>query len=233
MSGRNLLLIAAAAIVAALAVVAAVLLTPSQDSETTPAPPADAADGRPGGAAAGAGGVDQQLEMVVFFQSLQRHDLLVPVTRSVDNFISLDWQAKQLLEKLVEGPAQSEGLAGTVPEGTRLARFYLDERGTAYLVFNRALTAGHEGGTTGELMTVYSIVNTLCVNFPTVQRVRILIEGADSGATPPSRRGTLAGHIDLSRPLTLDSEYFAPGYPARRPPDGLPPGQGEGPAGGA
>jgi len=233
MSGRNLLLIAAAAIVALLTVVAAVLLTLSQGSETTPAPPTVAADARPSEAAAGAGGVDQQVDMVVFFQSLQRHDLLVPVTRSVDNFISLDWQAKQLLEKLIEGPALSEGLAGTVPEGTRLMRFYLDERGTAYLVFNRALLAGHEGGTTGELMTIYSIVDTLCVNFPTVQRVRILIEGADSAATPPSRRGTLAGHIDLGQPLTLDSEYFAPGYPARQPPADDQAGQSEGPAGGA
>ena len=230
MSGRNLLLIAAAAIIALLTVVAAVILTLSQDSETTTVEePTTTADARLSGT--GLGGVDQQVEMVVFFQSLQRHDLLVPVTRPVDNFISLDWQAKQLLEKLIEGPALSEGLAGTIPQGTRLTRFYLDERGTAYLVFNRTLLAGHEGGTTGELMTIYSIVNTLCVNFPTVQRVRILIEGADSAATPPSRRGTLAGHIDLSQPLTLDSEYFAPDYPARQPPDDDQAGQSEGPAG--
>jgi hypothetical protein len=51
------------------------------------------------------------------------------------------------------------------------------------------------------MMTVYSIVDTLCVNFPSIRRVQILIEGADPE--------TLAGHIDITQPLEINEDLFA------------------------
>jgi hypothetical protein len=41
--------------------------------------------------------------------------------------------------------------------------------------------------------TVFAVVNTLTYNFKSIKRVFILIDG--------SEKETLAGHIDLSRPL--------------------------------
>jgi hypothetical protein len=47
-----------------------------------------------------------------------------------------------------------------------------------------------------ELMTVYAIVNAVTTNLPAVQRVQILIDGKEAD--------TLAGHVDLRRPLQRD-----------------------------
>src|SRR5205085_914653 len=54
-------------------------------------------------------------------------------------------------------------------------------------------------GTSGshdELLSVYSIVNSLTVNFPAIKRVQILVDDRPAD--------TLAGHVDLSRPLPAD-----------------------------
>jgi hypothetical protein len=72
-------------------------------------------------------------------------------------------------------------------------------------------------GTSGshdELLSVYSIVNSLTVNFPAVKRVQILLEDRPTD--------TLAGHVDLSRPLTADmtlltAATIAPAAPAGSP----------------
>jgi hypothetical protein len=42
-------------------------------------------------------------------------------------------------------------------------------------------------------LTVYALVNAVTANLPTIQRVQILIDGRQAE--------TLAGHIDLRRPL--------------------------------
>ena len=54
----------------------------------------------------------------------------------------------------------------------------------------------HPGGSFTELLTVYAIVNAVTANLPTVQRVQILIDGKEAD--------TLAGHVDLRRPLIRD-----------------------------
>ncbi|HUX08100.1 MAG TPA: GerMN domain-containing protein [Acidobacteriota bacterium] len=201
MSTRNMLIIAAAMLVTLAAVVIAVVLTLGDGSSGERAvhviKPRESEEAEPPSFE-----VPQQLEMVVFFQSPRRPDLLIPARRAVFNTISLDQQADQLLQKLIQGPSPSEGLLATVPEGTTLQRLYLAEDGTAFVVFNRALVERHQGGVSGELMTVYSIVNTLCVNFPSIRRVQILIEGAEVE--------TLAGHVDISQPLGLNEELFVP-----------------------
>jgi hypothetical protein len=50
-------------------------------------------------------------------------------------------------------------------------------------------------------MTIYSVVNSLSTSFPAVKRVQILVE--DKPAE------TLAGHIDLTRPLPPDMTVLA------------------------
>jgi germination protein M len=49
--------------------------------------------------------------------------------------------------------------------------------------------------------TVFSIVDTLTLNFPEIKRVQILIE--DQAVD------TLNGHLDLSRPLRQDLSFVA------------------------
>ena len=57
------------------------------------------------------------------------------------------------------------------------------------------------GGSEAELITVYSVVNSLTVNFPAIKRVQILVEDKP--------RPTLWGHVDLTRPLPPDMTLLA------------------------
>ncbi len=81
---------------------------------------------------------------------------------------------------------------GVLPEGTTLLGVKISGD-TAYLDISREIRDNHPGGTSAEMQTIYAIVNTITLNFPRIQRVKILIEGRTMK--------TLAGHIDISAPL--------------------------------
>ena len=83
-----------------------------------------------------------------------------------------------------------------VPEGTMLRAFYVTERGDAFVDLSPEASSRHPGGSTTELLTVYAIVNAVTANLPSIQRVQILIDGREAD--------TLAGHVDLRRPLQQD-----------------------------
>ncbi len=57
------------------------------------------------------------------------------------------------------------------------------------------------GGSDTELLTVYSVVNSITTNFPSITRVQILVDNHPAE--------TLAGHVDLSRPLPPDMTLLA------------------------
>ena len=97
-----------------------------------------------------------------------------------------------VIEELIKGPS-SPSLAATIPRGTRLRNVFVSDH-IAYLDFSEELKTKHCGGSSGELMTVYSIVNTILDNFQYIKGVKILIEGMDAE--------TLAGHLDISKALT-------------------------------
>ena len=62
--------------------------------------------------------------------------------------------------------------------------------GAAVIDLNAAFADQHRSGILSEQLTVNSLVETLAVNVPGIQRVNILVEGKP--------RDTLAGHADLS-----------------------------------
>lgn len=100
-------------------------------------------------------------------------------------------EAKEVLTELIRGPVADH--FPTIPEGTKLLALFIDMEGTAYVDFDLTLQVDHPGGSLGELLTVYSIVDTLGLNFSEIKLVQILMEGEE---TP-----TLTGHLDLRRPL--------------------------------
>jgi spore germination protein GerM len=103
-------------------------------------------------------------------------------------------QARAILGALLgEAP---EPYVSVIPPGTIVRAFYVTERGDAFVDLGSEVTANHPGGSFAELLTVYAIVNTLTTNLPTIQRVQILINGREAD--------TLAGHVDLRRPLVPD-----------------------------
>jgi spore germination protein GerM len=116
---------------------------------------------------------------------------LTSIERDVAYGDSTVEQARQLIAAQIAPVA--EPLLSAVPPSTRLLAIFVTERGDAFVDFSRELLAGHSGGSTDEMLTVYSIVNALTVNLPAVKSVQILVAG--------KQVETLAGHVDLRHPL--------------------------------
>jgi germination protein M len=81
---------------------------------------------------------------------------------------------KVIVELLIEGP-QTEGLVSTIPKETMIKEIYVKD-GICYIDFNEEFRSKHGGGSFGETMTIYSIVNSLA-ELPTINRVQFLING--------------------------------------------------------
>ncbi len=121
------------------------------------------------------------------YMSNARGDGLEPVRRRIRKG-PIESELREALEILIQG---GNG-RGTIPEGTRLLSVEL-KGGVLYVDLSRELIERHRGGTSGELLTVYSIVNTATLNFPGVRKVQLLVEGR--------KEETIAGHIDISVPI--------------------------------
>lgn len=102
-------------------------------------------------------------------------------------------EIKEVVEELIKGP--SEKLIPAVPEDTKLLNVTI-KQGTAFLDFSPEISLKHPGGSSAEIQTIYSIVNTITSNFPEIKNVQILING--------KKEKTLAGHIDISFPIAAD-----------------------------
>ncbi len=110
---------------------------------------------------------------------------------------SLETEATGAVRALLEGPRN--GLISAIPAGTRLIGLKVRDS-TAFVDFSSEIVKNHPGGSSGELETVYSIVNTLTLNFQGIKEVQILVEG--------KKEETLAGHIDINFPLVPDREII-------------------------
>jgi germination protein M len=86
-----------------------------------------------------------------------------------------------------------EPLASAVPRGTKLLALFVTEQGQAFVDLSHEVSTGHGGGTLDEVLTVYTIVDTLTANLPAVTSVQVLVDG--------KQVDTLAGHVDLRHPL--------------------------------
>jgi spore germination protein GerM len=120
---------------------------------------------------------------------------LVGVRREVPLASGPAGQGRAILDAQMQ--AAPDGYVSVIPRDTTIRGFYITGRQEAFVDFSSQLAAGHPGGSTTELLTVYAIVNAVTSNLPTVQRVQILIEGKEVD--------TLAGHVDLRRPLQADT----------------------------
>ena len=108
-------------------------------------------------------------------------------------------ELRAAMEELVKGPLSKDKLSPTIPEGARLISIKI-VKDVAYANFSRELSSKHPGGSRGELLTIYSIVNTLALNFPEIKKVKLLIDG--------ETEETLAGHILISIPLGPDKKMI-------------------------
>jgi hypothetical protein len=94
---------------------------------------------------------------------------------------------RAIVEALIKGP--QKGLIRTIPVDTELSAIYIDPDKVCYVDLSEAVKKKHPGGTNSELLTIYSVVNSLILNVSEIKRVKILIDGNEAP--------TLAGHINL------------------------------------
>lgn len=132
--------------------------------------------------------VVDKVPVVLYFANEQGQ--LVAQRRDIPK---VDGIARMTIHELTKGPEQNnmQSMIPTLPNGTKLKDISIKD-GLCTVDFSSQLKENHAGGSTGELLTVYAIVNTL-TQFSTVQQVQILVNGEVVE--------TLAGHVDLSVPL--------------------------------
>lgn len=167
---------------------------PGEEGGEEAAVPAAAGD------AEAAAGAQQKITVKLFFLAPDQPALLME-DREVAYSGDIARQARTVVEELVKGP--QKGLLATLPAETRVIDSFVTSKGVAYVDLSKEAAAKHPGGSRGELLTVYSIVNSLAANFPAVKRVQILVEDRQVA--------TLAGHVDLTRPLPADMTFLATG----------------------
>jgi len=108
-------------------------------------------------------------------------------------------QLRTVIEEIIRGPAT--GLLPTLSPQARVVEVFVTARGIAYVSLSKEATQDMPGGSKAELLTVYSLVNTVVANFPAVARVQLLVEDRPVDS--------FAGHIDVSRPLLPDMTLLA------------------------
>jgi len=132
-------------------------------------------------------------DIFIYFTD-QTNTYLVAEQRSVQFASDPSAWGRNILNALLEGPRNDH--VPTIPDGTLLRAFYVGRDKTAYVDLSNAVRKNHPGGSRSELLTIYSVVNSLALNMPTIERVKILIDGQEAE--------TLAGHIDLNLPFQAD-----------------------------
>lgn len=195
--------IAAAAIAFALIVMTSLnrLLTTPMPVATGDAPAAPAA---PPPAAAPA---VPRIKAILYFAS-EDGQRLVPTEQEVPLADGVVAQARSIVEAQLAAQPPAP-LLSTIPPGATLRGLFVSDRNEAFVDLDPSIRAAHPGGTLRELMTVYTIVHAVVTNLPNLQEVQILIGGQEAD--------TLAGHIDLRRPLRKNERLILPASPPAAP----------------
>jgi germination protein M len=138
---------------------------------------------------------EEIVEINLYFSDSQAM-YLVAEKRKISQIPSL---ARQAVIELIKGPESSD-LYPTIPEETQVNEVYIVDD-IAYIDLSEEIFKNHPGGSSGELMTVYSIVNTL-TEIPPIKGVQILVG--------ENEIKSLVGHIDISMPLLRDEDWIKP-----------------------
>jgi hypothetical protein len=141
--------------------------------------------------------VKKEKYKVELYFSDSNERFLVPEDRYIWKEKKVEDQVKELVTTLIGG--SNTGLVGTFPEGTKVKDVTIKD-GLASISFNRTLVDLHPGGSASEMMTIYSLTNTIIRNMPQVKSVKILVEGKEIE--------TIKGHIDTRNPFTANMELI-------------------------
>lgn len=117
--------------------------------------------------------VSEVKKTVKLYFSNSEADAIVAETRDI-YIMQNELLEAAVIRELAKGP-ETEGLYGVIPEGTRLLSAETKD-GICRLNLSREFVDNSNNGSAGEIMTIYSIVNTL-TELPGINKVQFLIDG--------------------------------------------------------
>jgi hypothetical protein len=141
----------------------------------------------------------KQLREVVLYFGSPDGSFLVAEARQIEDCLEEADCLRATVQSLVDGPVTD--LVAVLPSHAQV-RGVTASDGVATVDFSRDLVSGHPGGSVSELLTIYSLADTLAENFPHLRQVRILVEGEPVE--------TLKGHVDLREPVKADFSFTRP-----------------------
>lgn len=140
----------------------------------------------------------EKKETVVLYFSDSQAQYLMPEQREITR--QGEALEEAVLKELIKGPAAA-GLVRTIPPEASLLSVAV-ANGVAEVNFSREFQTRHWGGSSGETMTLYSVVNTLA-KLPGITSVQFMVEG--------KKMDTLAGHFGTASPLKPDWDLVKEG----------------------
>jgi sporulation and spore germination protein len=139
----------------------------------------------------------------LFFASLDG-DGLVREGREIEPCDEVSECLEEILEQIINGPVNNS--APVLPLTGMFNSVKLDGV-TARVDFAQELLDALPSGSNSELYAAYSVINSICYNYPQVQQVVFTVDGKP--------RETLKGHLDISSAIAPD---FSLEKKAERPP---------------
>ncbi len=110
---------------------------------------------------------------LVLYFSDENAEYLVAERRNIE-IASGDTIEKTVVSELIKGPTEG-GHAKTIPQETKLLSIET-KNNVCFVNLSKEFVDKHPGGSTGERLTIYSIVNSL-TELGTIDKVQFLIEG--------------------------------------------------------
>ena len=104
---------------------------------------------------------------------------------------------KTIVTELIKGP-ENKALLPTIPEGTKLLSIETKDS-ICFVNFSQDFVSKHSGGSAGEYITVYSIVNSL-TELDNVEKVQFLVEG---------NKLEIFKHMEFGEPFSRDASTIA------------------------
>jgi len=138
-------------------------------------------------------------ETVILYFLSEEQPNLTSEEREIPLYDFVSLKARRIVNELLSG--SQKGLICPFPAETQLREFYLSENGTAFVDFSDDVRKGHPFGSSSDIATIYSLVNTLTFNIVDIKQVVILVDGRESQ--------TLGGHIDLTKPFVYRADMIS------------------------
>jgi spore germination protein GerM len=137
--------------------------------------------------------------VILFF--VNDSNYLARESREVESCDNVTICIKSVLEELINGPVGE--LDEALPEGVAIKSINVVNN-QVVVDLNHTFSESILSGSSAEMLAVYSIVNTVTLNFPDIEKVKLNVE---------CNAAIVLRHIDLSEPLFLNYSLEKPTLP--------------------